>query len=168
MNSHKVVVALQGPKPHPRRDSRWGWGGCLPLCCWREPNQVELRAKVTSVMILWYSSEHTVTWGTNDQSRESKFKEKAVFSYDGNMTFTLTIPQVEKSDRGEYFCRADNQLAPGRSHTKTAELKVNCKETTTWSRDYLILLKLLYLLQLNLRLENSRGFPNLLKIWCTR
>ena len=80
-----------------------------------------------------HCSEHTVTWGTSDQSRESKFLEKAVFSYDGNMTFTLTIPAVEKSDRGEYFCRADNNLAVGRSHTKTAELKVNCK--TIWSRE---------------------------------
>ena len=77
-----------------------------------------------------YCSEHTVTWGRSDQTKESKFKEKAVFSYDGNMTFTLTIPRVEKSDRGEYFCRADNQLAPGRSDTKTAELKVNCKENS--------------------------------------
>ena len=84
-----------------------------------------------------HCSEHTVTWGTSDQSRESKFLEKAVFSYDGNMTFTLTIPAVEKSDRGEYFCRADNNLAVGRSHTKTAELKVNCK--TIWSREsYLV------------------------------
>ena len=86
-----------------------------------------------------YCSEHTVTWGTSDPSRESKFQEKAVVSYDGNMTFTLTIPAVEKSDRGEYFCRAENHLAAGRSHTKTVELKVNCKKT--WSKEfYLVLL----------------------------
>ena len=123
-------------------------------------------ARVTSVLIWAHYSEHTVTWGTSDQTRESKFKEKAVFSYDGNMTFTLTIPQVEKSDRGEYFCRADNHLAEGRAHTKTAELKVNCKKTCR--RKLFSFTNNSFTLQLNLRLENSRGSPNLLKIWCTR
>ena len=78
------------------------------------------------------SSDQTVTWGTSDPTRQSRLQEKAVRSYDGNMTFTLTIPAVEKSDRGEYFCRADNGLEQGRDDTKTAELKVNCKNI--WSR----------------------------------
>ena len=123
---------------------------------------LNVRVLYHSVLICGHYSENTVTWGTSDQSRESQFKEKAVFSYDGNMTFTLTIPAVEKSDRGEYFCRADNKLAEGRSHTKTAELKVNCKKT--WRRKLFSFTNTSFTLQLNLRLENSRGSPNLLKI----
>ena len=73
------------------------------------------------------SSAKTVTWGTSNKKRESTFKEKAKFEYDGNMTFTMTVPRVEKEDRGEYFCLADNKLASGKTHTKTSELKVNCK-----------------------------------------
>ena len=68
-----------------------------------------------------------MTWGTSDENRESDFQEKAQFQYDGKMTFTMTIPRVEKSERGEYFCLADNGLAPGHSQKKTSELKVNCK-----------------------------------------
>ena len=53
--------------------------------------------------------------------------KKARFSYDGNMTFSMTIRSVRKEDRGEFLCRANNQLAPSRNNTKEAVLKVNCE-----------------------------------------
>lgn len=67
-------------------------------------------------------SQDTVTWSRSD-GRE--LSERARFSYDGNMTFTMTIRGVRKGDRGEFLCRANNQLVPSRNNTKEAVLKVN-------------------------------------------
>ena len=72
----KLLLLLQGPKSRPRRDSWWGWGGSLPLCGWRKPNQVELRGEVTSV-IIWgrYIVVSTLLLGaevTRPRSRSSK------------------------------------------------------------------------------------------------
>ena len=53
--------------------------------------------------------------------------ERARVSYDGNMTFTLTIRGVNKEDRGEFLCLANNNLVPERNISKAAVLKVNCK-----------------------------------------
>ena len=52
---------------------------------------------------------------------------RAKQSYDGNMTFTLILPNVRKSDRGEFLCVANNNLALAKNHTKPAVLKINCK-----------------------------------------
>ena len=73
---------------------------------------------------IFFFSQDTVTWSRSD-GRD--LNERARVSYDGNMTFTLTIRGVKKEDRGEFICRANNHLVPGRNNTKAAVLKVNCK-----------------------------------------
>ena len=73
-----------------------------------------------------FFSEKTVSWGRSDD-RNYDFDERVRTSYDGNMTFTMKILRVRKSDRGEYFCRANNHLGGGHNHTKTAVLKIKCK-----------------------------------------
>ena len=80
--------------------------------------------KVRHTLKFPYFSQDTVTWSRSD-GRE--LSERARFSYDGNMTFTMTIRGVRKGDRGEFLCRANNQLVPSRNNTKEAVLKVNCK-----------------------------------------
>ena len=65
-----------------------------------------------------------MTWSRSD-GRE--LSERARVSYDGNMTFTLTIRGVNKEDRGEFLCLANNNLVPERNISKAAVLKVNCK-----------------------------------------
>ena len=62
--------------------------------------------------------------------RKFNFTERAVFSYDGNMTFTMTIPIVKKSDRGKFFCIADNHLQSPQPDEGQTVLKVNCKNNS--------------------------------------
>ena len=75
-------------------------------------------------IFIYFFSQDTVSWSRSDGRDLSK---KARFSYDGNMTFSMTIRNVRKEDRGEFLCRANNQLAPSRNNTKEAVLKVNCE-----------------------------------------
>ena len=55
------------------------------------------------------------------------FDGRTQMDYDGDLTFTLILKNVRKSDRGEFSCVANNQLVNSRNHTKKAVLKVNCK-----------------------------------------
>ena len=50
---------------------------------------------------------------------------RARMEYDGNMTFSMTIHNIRKEDRGEFSCIANNNL--GKETGKRAVLKVNCK-----------------------------------------
>ena len=104
-----------------------------------------------------------MSWGREHEA-EFNFKERASFSYDGNMTFSMTIRNVRKEDRGEFFCRADNRLISGRVDTKKAVLKVNCKRKIEFFSSYNFIPQSRSIsFQLNLRSETSRVFPNLLK-----
>ena len=55
---------------------------------------------------------------------------RARLDYDGNMTFSMTIHNIKKEERGEFSCVANNHLVPGKKVVKKAELKVNCKLQT--------------------------------------
>ncbi|MAD20130.1 MAG: hypothetical protein CMJ52_08060 [Planctomycetaceae bacterium] len=126
----------------------------LVFTCWRQPIKWEKKSKEVSLTVLYHAlitnitsevianegetaefhcvvdakpiNEKTVSWGRSDD-RNYDFDERVRTSYDGNMTFTMKILRVRKSDRGEYFCRANNHLGGGHNHTKTAVLKIKFK-----------------------------------------
>lgn len=66
----------------------------------------------------------TVTWG---RAREENFDfSRAEFSYDGKGKFSMTIQHIRKSDRGKFFCSADNELGEAVDKRETG-LIVNFK-----------------------------------------
>jgi len=71
-------------------------------------------------------SEKTVRWVKSDDEKFI-FDGRTQMDYDGDLTFTLILKNVRKSDRGEFSCVANNQLVNSRNHTKKAVLKVNFK-----------------------------------------
>ena len=73
---------------------------------------------------LSYFSAGTVKWIRSDGS-DFEMERRARMEYDGNMTFSMTIHNIRKEDRGEFSCVANNNL--GREIVKRAVLKVNCK-----------------------------------------
>ena len=89
-----------------------------------ELNELDKCKTLLRNYILFLLSKDTVDWRRSDGRPLS---ERARFSYDGNMTFTMTIRSVRKQDRGEYLCNANNHLVPSRNNTKEAVLKVNCE-----------------------------------------
>ena len=127
--------------------------------------QFYLKIKKIIKTFILYFSEKTVSWGRSDD-RNYDFNDRVRTSYDGNMTFTMKILRVRKSDRGEYFCRANNHLGGGHNHTKTAVLKIKCKIKISRSNNSF--LNNISTFQLNLRSETFHVFQNLLKTWCIK
>lgn len=70
---------------------------------------------------------NTVTWTVGRrQGKDFSLEDRgALFSYDGKKTFTLTLPSVQKTDRGRFYCLASNQLENSEPDKKETVLKVN-------------------------------------------
>ena len=68
----------------------------------------------------------TITWG-RVKNKNFDFGDRTVFSHDGKGTFNMTINKVRKSDRGKFFCEADNNLPGSVKEKKEMVLRVNCK-----------------------------------------
>lgn len=107
-------------------------------------------------------SSKTVNWGVVGD-RKFNFTERAILSFDGNMTFTMTIPVVKKSDRGKFFCIADNQLESAQPDERQTVLKVNFRpEIRKYPRYAKFAQNLMH--QINLECV-AYGYPNVTIFW---
>jgi len=107
-------------------------------------------------------SPKTVNWGVVGD-RKFNFTERAIFSFDGNMTFTMTIPIVKKADRGKFFCMADNHLQSAQPDERQTVLKVNFKpEIRKFPRYAKFAQNLMH--QINLECI-AYGYPNVSIFW---
>jgi len=107
-------------------------------------------------------SPKTVSWRVVGD-RKFNFTERAIFDYDGNMTFSMTIPNVRKTDRGKFYCIADNHLLHAQPDERQTVLKVNFRpEIRKFPRYAKFAQNLMH--QINLECI-AYGYPNVSIVW---